>query len=266
MGASFRLGRVAGIEVRIHWSLAIVFALIVWTLASQVLPDVVPDQSSNAYWIASVVAALLFYASLLSHEMGHALVAERLGVVVEGITLWMFGGVARLRADARTAGIEAKIAIAGPFVSLVLALAFGSATYALDAGNAPPLIVGGCLWLAASNAVLLVFNLLPAYPLDGGRLLRAALWRRSGDRFRATSIAALFGRVCAFLMVVAGLATLVLQASLSGVWLIFLGLFLMTAVRSEESQVLRRRANPAPAASPANDSARDEEGVPGRFN
>src|ERR1700694_2389041 len=122
MDASLRLGRAAGIEVGLHWSLAIVFVLISWTLAGQIFPEMVPGQSPSAYWAVSVLAALLFYISLLAHEMGHALVARRLGVSVEGITLWLFGGVARLAGDAATAGAEARIAIAGPIVRLALAI------------------------------------------------------------------------------------------------------------------------------------------------
>lgn len=240
MVASVRLGRIAGIEVGLHWSLAIVFVLIVWTLAGQIFPSVVPDQPQPAYWLASALAGLLFYLSLLSHEMGHAVVARRLGVQVEGITLWIFGGVARLRGEAATPGAEVKIAIAGPVVSVVLAAVFGAATFALDATAGPPLIEGGCAWLAGSNAMLLLFNLIPAFPLDGGRLLRAWLWQRSGDRYRATSSAALLGRICAFLMIGLGLVALFAQGALSGLWLIFLGWFLMSAARNEESSVLMR--------------------------
>jgi Zn-dependent protease len=237
MDASVRLGRVAGIEVGVHWSLAIVFVLIAWTLAGQVFPAMVPDQPQSAYWLISVLAVLLFYISLLSHEMGHALVARRLGVSVEGITLWVFGGVARLSGDAATAGAETRIAIAGPVVSLVLAIAFGAVTFALDAGG-PPLIEGACAWLAFSNGTLLIFNLIPAFPLDGGRILRAWLWRRSGDRYRATATAARLSRVFAFLMIGLGLLALVWQGALSGLWLTFLGVFLLSASRNEASQVL----------------------------
>jgi Zn-dependent protease len=280
MSASIRLGRLAGIEVALHWSLAIVFALIVWTLAGQILPAVVPDQPQSEYWLVAALAALLFYASLLGHEMGHALVARRLGVNVDGITLWLFGGVARLRGDASTPGVEAKIAIAGPIVSLALAIALGAATFALDATGGPPLIEGGCAWLAGSNAVLLLFNLLPAFPLDGGRLVRAWLWQRSGDRFRATSRAAWLGRLCAFLMIGIGLVSLVGQVALGGVWLIFLGLFLVLASRSQESQYLRLSAQPGPhvggvtpvepmvtpQAAADGALAGDEERVPGGFD
>jgi Zn-dependent protease len=240
--ASVRLGRIAGIEVGLHWSLAIVFAVIVWTLAGQVLPSVVPDQAQSAYWIVSSIAGLLFYASLLSHEMGHAVVARRLGVKVDGITLWIFGGVARLKGDAATPAVEAKIAVAGPLVSLALAIVFGAATFALDATGGPPLIEGGCAWLAFANATLLVFNLIPAFPLDGGRLLRAWLWRRGHDRYRATSRAAWLGRVFAFLMIGVGLVELIALGALSGLWLIFLGWFVMSAARNEKAQVLMRGA------------------------
>lgn len=241
MGATVRVGRIAGIDVGFHWSLAIVFALIVWTLGSQVLPAVVPDQSQPAYWLVSVLAVVLFYVSLLSHEMGHALVAQRVGVGVDGITLWIFGGVARLRGEAATPGTEVKIAIAGPLVSLGLAVLFGVATFLLDTLNGPPVIEGGCIWLAAANAMLLLFNLIPAFPLDGGRLLRAWLWRRSGDRYRATSSAARLGRIAAFLMIGGGLLELFLQGAWSGLWLVLIGWFVWSAARSEEAAVLRRR-------------------------
>ena len=137
MDASVRVGRIAGIEIGLNWSLAIVFLLIVWTLAGQVLPSVAPGQQQSAYWLVSVIAVVLFYVSLLSHELGHAIVARRLGVKVDGITLWIFGGVARLRGDAAIPGTEVKIAIAGPLVSLALSILFGAATFALDATGGP---------------------------------------------------------------------------------------------------------------------------------
>jgi len=242
MDASLRLGRVAGIEVRLHWSLAIVFVLITWTLAGQIFPAMVPDQPQSAYWLVSVLAAALFYISLLAHEMGHALVARRLGVSVEGITLWIFGGVARLAGDAATAGAEARIAIAGPIVSLALAIAFGAATIGLDTAGGPALVESGCFWLALSNTMLLLFNLVPAFPLDGGRVLRAWLWNRRGNRYRATTTAAQLSRVCSFAMIGLGLLAFFLQRDLGGVWLIFIGLFLMSAARNEEASVLMRGA------------------------
>jgi Zn-dependent protease len=242
MDPSVRLGRVAGIEIGAHWSLAIVFVLISWTLADQVLPDMVPGGTLTAYWLVALFAALLFYFSLLAHEMGHALVARRLGVRVEGITLWIFGGVARLGGDAATAGAEARIAIAGPIVSLILAIAFAVATLTLDAVGGPALVEAGSFWLALSNAMLLLFNLVPAFPLDGGRIFRAWLWRRRGDRYSATATAAFLGRACSFGMIGLGLFAFFQQRDLGGVWLIFLGLFLLSAARSEEAHVLMHGA------------------------
>ena len=237
MDSSVGLGRVAGIEVGAHWSLAIVFVLISWTLADQVLPEMVPGETLTAYWLVALFAALLFYFSLLAHEMGHALVARRLGVSVEGITLWIFGGVARLSGEAATAGAEAKIAVAGPVVSLVLAVAFVLAALALDAVSGPALVEAGAFWLAFSNATLLVFNLVPAFPLDGGRLLRAWLWRRRGERYSATATAARLSRVFSFMMIGFGLLAFFLQRDIGAVWLIFIGLFLLSAARNEEAHV-----------------------------
>ena len=188
------------------------------------------------------MAVVLFYVSLLSHEMGHALVARRLGVGVEGITLWIFGGVARLGGDAATAGAEARIAIAGPLVSLALAAAFGLITFGLDAAGGPALVEAGTFWLALSNGMLLLFNLVPAYPLDGGRILRAWLWGRNGNRYRATSTAASVSTVCAFLMIAGGLLLFFLQTDLGAVWLVFIGLFLLSAARNEEAHVLMHGA------------------------
>jgi len=242
MDSSVRLGRVAGIEIGAHWSLAIVFVLISWTLADQVLPAMVPGETLTAYWLVALFAALLFYFSLLAHEMGHALVARRLGVSVEGITLWIFGGVARLRGEAATAGAEAKIAVAGPIVSLVLAVVFAIAALALNEVNGPALVQAGSFWLAFSNATLLLFNLVPAFPLDGGRILRAWLWRRRGERYTATATAALLSRVFSFMMIGLGLLSFFLQRDIGGVWLIFIGLFLLSAARNEEAHVLMHGA------------------------
>jgi len=242
MDASVRLGRIAGIDIGAHWSLAIVFVLISWTLADQILPQMVPGETRTAYWLVALFAALLFYFSLLGHEMGHALVARRLGVSVEGITLWIFGGVARLSGDAATAGAEAKIAVAGPIVSLVLAVAFAIVALGLDAIGGPALLEAGAFWLAFSNGTLLLFNLVPAFPLDGGRILRAWLWRRRGERYSATATAALLSRVFSFIMIGLGLLAFFTQRDIGGVWLIFIGLFLLSAARNEEAHVLMHGA------------------------
>lgn len=181
-----RIGSVAGIPVKVHWSVAVVAWLLSWSMATAVLPQSAPGEAPGAYWVAGLFAALVLFVSLLAHETGHALVAKRAGLRVESITLWLFGGVAQLHDDAPNPRTEARIAGVGPAISLALAALFGGAALALGFAGAPALLVTVVAWLAAINAGLAVFNLLPGAPLDGGRLLRAWLWRRSGDRDLAT--------------------------------------------------------------------------------
>jgi Zn-dependent protease len=239
---SIRLGRVAGIQVGINWSLLVVFWLIVWSLAGGLLQRTAPDQAPGAYWLAATVAAVLFYFSLLAHELGHALVARRLGLDVEGITLWLFGGVARVREEPATPGDEVRIAAAGPLVSAGLAGACAAAAW--STGLRPELaLVSGILgWLAASNLLLSAFNLAPAYPLDGGRVLRAGLWRWRGDRGRATASAAGAGRNLGYILILAGLLGFFVSSPLAALWVVFLGWFLLSAARSEESRAHVREA------------------------
>jgi Zn-dependent protease len=231
---SFRIGRIAGIEIGANWSWLIVFGLIVWSLDGQVFPATDPGLARRTYLAMALVAAGLFYVSLLLHELGHALQARREGIRIQGITLWLFGGVARLAGPIPSAGAEFRVAIAGPLVSLVL----GGLFSALAALLALPRPVDGVLaWLGYTNLILLVFNLIPALPLDGGRVLRSALWRRSGDLLRATSTAVRIGRGLALLLVAAGGLLLVVQGTISGLWLVFVGVFLLQAASAEERYV-----------------------------
>jgi Zn-dependent protease len=168
------------------------------------------------------------------HELGQALQARREGIRIEGITLWLFGGVARLGGAIPSAGAEFRVAIAGPVVSLVLGAIFTGLAVLLSL----PVAVDGVLaWLGYTNLILLAFNLIPALPLDGGRVLRSALWRRSGDLGRATAVAARIGRVLALLLIAAGALTLVVQGSFGGLWLAFVGVFLHQAASAEERYV-----------------------------
>lgn len=242
MNDSIHLGRLAGIRVGANWSLLVVFALITWSLAAAQLPLEVPHQPAAAYWAVAVVAALLFFVSLLAHEMGHALLARAMGIEIEGITLWLFGGVARFRADAAGAGAELRIAAVGPGVSLGLAVVFLLLGSALGAAGAPALVVAGAGWLGVVNAVLGIFNLLPAFPLDGGRVLRAVLWMRSGRRRAATDAATRVGAVFAYLMIGLGIVFFFLGDFVNGVWLAFLGWFLLMAARAEAEGAITRDA------------------------
>jgi Zn-dependent protease len=234
---SIRVGTIFGLRIGVNWSLGVVFLLLAYTLAGGFQQDI-PGLPDAVYWGAAVIAVLLFYASLLAHEIGHALVARRLGVEVEGITLWLFGGVARLRGQAATAGTEAKIAVVGPLVSVALGVLFFAFTFVVQLAGGPDLVGEVLFWLAATNIVLAVFNLVPAFPLDGGRLLKSLLWRRSRNRFAATRTAARVGRAFGFILIAAGLLRLLLGDIVQGVWGVFLGWFLLGAARSEESQVM----------------------------
>jgi Zn-dependent protease len=230
MGPSFTLFRIAGIRIGVNWSWAIVFGLIVWSLADRVFPAADPGHAGGTYAAMAVVAALVFFASLLLHELGHAVRARREGVEVAGITLWLFGGVARLGGALPGAGAELRIALAGPLVTAVLAVAF-----AVVALAAPlPAAVGGVVaWLGYVNVILLVFNLLPAFPLDGGRVLRAARWRATGSLLAATRTAVRVSRVLALLFVVGGFALVIYGDTIGGIWLAFMGWFLLQAARAE---------------------------------
>jgi Zn-dependent protease/CBS domain-containing protein len=237
------LGRIAGIHVGLNWSLLVVVALIAWSLAGSILPSADPGQPLAAYWTAGVIAALLFLLSLLAHELAHSIVAERRGVRVEGITLWLFGGVSQFSSDTTSPGASALITFVGPLTSLVLGAVFYAVAAALGGVANVGLLRATVWWLGYINVLLGLFNLLPAFPLDGGRLLQALIWLRTGDRLRATRIAARVGMVFAFLMIAYGLASfLFLRNPFGGVWWVFLGWFLLSAARSEEASGLLRQA------------------------
>lgn len=239
MESNFRLGRIAGIEVGVNWSWLVVFALITWSLASGVFPNQDPGLSNGTYVAMAVVAALLFFASLLAHELGHALTARREHMELDGITLWLFGGVARFKGMFPSAAAELKIALAGPAVSLLIGLACSLLAWAL----ALPTAVDGVLaWLGYVNLILLVFNLLPALPLDGGRVLRAALWRSRGDLARATDIAASIGRGFGYLLIAAGVFLFIFVGAFGGAWLAFIGWFLLGAAGAEQRSLAARQA------------------------
>jgi Zn-dependent protease len=236
---SFTLGRVAGIQIGINWSWLIVFALIVWTLADGIFPEQNPGLSDGTYVGMAIVAAVLFFLSLLLHELGHAFEARREGMEIEGITLWLFGGVAKFKGMFPSAGAEFRIAIAGPLVSLALGALF---VFVAWLAGFPQAVDGVAAWLGYINLALLVFNLLPALPLDGGRVLRSALWYAKRDFASATRIAAGIGRGFGYLMIAGGLAMLIFQGSFSGAWLAFIGWFLLQAAAAEDRYLLARQA------------------------
>jgi Zn-dependent protease/CBS domain-containing protein len=235
------LGRIAGFEVRVHWSVIVILWLFTWSLATT-LPGAVAGHSRPFYWLAGACGAVVLLASLLAHELAHAVVARRMGVSVGSVTLWLFGGVTTIQGEAKTPKAAFRIAFAGPATSLVLSGAFAALAIALATVGAAAIVVSVAWWLAAINLLLGLFNLLPGAPLDGGRLVRAYLWGRHGDSVRAAVGAARAGRVVAIILITLGLAESLVGGLVGGVWLAFIGWFIFAAAREEELQVTTRQA------------------------
>ena len=234
MNDTITLGRIAGIPVGLNWTWIAVFVLFVWSLAASVFPATNPGLATGTYAVMALVAATLFFLSLVLHELGHALVARREGVEIDGITLWLFGGVARIRGPLPSAGAELRMALAGPAVTAVLALAYeGFAQLTRFA----PAVDGVAAWLAYINLILLGFNLLPALPLDGGRVLRSLLWRARADFVWATVVAAAIGRVIGIAMIAAGFFAAGFSGLFGGIWLALIGWFVFQAAGAEAAAV-----------------------------
>jgi Zn-dependent protease/CBS domain-containing protein len=230
MDESVRLGRVAGVPVGANWSLLVIFWLFVISLAGAQLPHSAPGHLAAAYYLTAVVATTVFYACLLAHELAHAVVARRHGIGVHGIVLWLLGGVSKLDGEPVDPDVEVRIAGAGPATSLALAVAF----FVLSRLAGTGLLAAGLGWLGWINGLLAVFNLLPAFPLDGGRVLRALLWRHYGDKARATSTAANVGRIFGLGFIAVGVLGFVATSlGLSALWLAVIGWFLVTTSRHE---------------------------------
>jgi Zn-dependent protease len=244
-GGSIQLARVFGIRIGVDASWFFVLFLIIWSLSGY-YGDLFPGEDAKAFLLA-VVSALLFFLSVVLHELGHAVVAMRNGIGIAGIDLWLFGGVAKMSRDTDSAGLEFRVAVAGPVVTLAIALAcFGagsliggsedvlrSSRFETGPAGATEAVLG---YLAFVNAVLLVFNLIPGFPLDGGRIARSIAWWRTGDRARATRFAARLGRGFSYVLIGFGIFLFLQGSLLGGVWLAFVGLFLGQAARSAEVQ------------------------------
>ncbi|OGF57701.1 MAG: hypothetical protein A2Z21_05460 [Candidatus Fraserbacteria bacterium RBG_16_55_9] len=243
---ALRLGKVFHIEIGLDYSWFIVFALVTWTLSANYFPDIYPSWprfypslGEGIYWIVGLVTSLLFFASVLAHELGHSVVALRTGLPVQSITLFIFGGVARIGREPTRPRQELLIAIAGPAVSALLGLLF----WALSASWPNPRSPLAALseWLSYTNFALALFNLIPGFPLDGGRVLRAILWSIGGNLVRATRIASWIGRGVAYLFILGGLLLALLDGDwLSGIWLAFIGWFLDNAASMSYQQLALR--------------------------
>ncbi|HVN52656.1 MAG TPA: site-2 protease family protein [Acidimicrobiales bacterium] len=240
MEQSVHLGRWRGIEIGANWSVLLIAGLLTWLLAASVLPAAAPGRLTIAYWATGVVAAALFFASLLAHEMSHALVARRHGVEVKQITLWLLGGVAKMESQSQDADTELRIGIVGPLTSIAIGVVAGALAALGGLSDSLTLTAAALWWLALINLVIGVFNLLPAFPLDGGRVLRAALWRRWGDQVRATMAAARIGRGFGYGLLAAGFVLFVGGLFLDGIWFALIGWFLVGASTAEAAVTTER--------------------------
>ncbi|WP_157963588.1 site-2 protease family protein [Actinocorallia populi] len=254
------LGRVSGIRIGAQWSALFIVGLVGLILATGVLPRADPGRPAGVYWAVAVPVALVFFACLLVHELAHSLVALRRGVRVHSITLWMLGGVSELEDEAPTPQADLAIAAAGPLASFALGVLFGAGTVAAWTLDAPALLVQPLTWLALMNVLLGAFNLLPGAPLDGGRVLRAILWRRYHDLTRADLAAVRAGRSVGLALVVLGAFQLLFTRSGAGLWTMLVGWFLMISAKAEGTARLVRDSlrdvrvgevmNPAPDLAP----------------
>ncbi|HUH11534.1 MAG TPA: site-2 protease family protein [Longimicrobiales bacterium] len=239
---SFSIGSVFGVEIRIDYSWFIIFFLILWSFTAGVFPASFPGLSPTTYLVMGVVGTLLFFASLLAHELSHALTARARGIEVEGITLFIFGGMARTKSESRTPGEEFLIAGVGPLSSLVIALLLAAVWRWGDDVGLPLPVTGVAAYLAFLNFILAVFNLLPGFPLDGGRLFRAAAWKATGDLTRATRWASTAGKILGYLLIAWGIYSFFSGEALGGLWMVFIGWFLRSAAVMAMRQHLLQEA------------------------
>ncbi|MGZ4615954.1 MAG: site-2 protease family protein [Actinomycetes bacterium] len=241
MKGSLRIGRPGGVSVYVHWTLLVLFALVAWVISSATLPRAYPGNPPWAYALAGFVGAAVFLVALLAHEVSHAIVARHHGIEVDSITLWLLGGVARLGGEAADPQAELRIAGVGPLVSLVIGGILGLAAIVLAAAGVSGLPVGTLSWLAGINVLLAVFNLIPAAPLDGGRVLRALLWRWRGDRRWASLVAARAGRLFGLILIALGLSEFLVTGAIGALWLAAIGWFVMGAAAAEEQHDVLNR-------------------------
>jgi len=235
MRGSFRLGRIAGIEIGVHYTWLLAFILIAWSLAQGYFPQSYPGWDTTTYWTTGVIAALLLFGSVLAHEMAHSLVATARGLRVRSITLFIFGGVSNIEGEPERPQVEFVMAIVGPLTSLVLAGIFWGIQQAVDDRGSPLAAILG--YLALINAILAVFNLIPGFPLDGGRVLCSIIWRVTGSLAKATNIAATVGRVFGWIFITYGVFQLFSGNFLGGLWIAFIGWFLSSAADASRREV-----------------------------
>jgi len=247
MQPTFSLGRISGIRIGVNWSVLFIVALLAYGLAAGQFPAEVPRHPVAEYIVAGVVTAVAYIGSLLVHELAHSLVARRNGIKVEDITLWLLGGVSRLEGEFPDPGAELRVAGAGPLASLLLGGLFLLLAWLVMTAGVRGLVVAALAWLGGINILLAVFNVIPAAPLDGGRLLRAVLWSITKDKLKAAIWSARAGQVFGWILTVVGIYLVLVARDYSWLWFVLLGWFLISAATSENQQaVLQSRLRTVP--------------------
>lgn len=240
MSRGLKVGRIFGIRITVDYTWFIVFVFFSWSLAFGYFPVKYPEFDKIAHLVMGVASAFLLFVCVLAHEISHSYVSNALGVRVSEITLFIFGGIAHLSEEPKEPAVELKIAIAGPLASLALAALFWFAAYVTGAMGFP-MITAVFTYLSMINVVLVVFNMIPGFPLDGGRVLRAIWWLKSKNLARATRIASMTGRGFAYLLIALG-AVQMLMGNISGLWSIFMGVFLQQAAGRSYEQLIVKQA------------------------
>lgn len=234
MSGSIRLGKIAGIEIFVHVSWFIVVVLLTWSLATGWFPTLYPGWSPFTYWGVGLLATLLLFVSVLLHELAHSLVARARGLPVKNITLLIFGGISNIGQEPTSPGEEFQMSFVGPLMSLLI----GGLTYllflAIGRGTSPLSAILG--YLALTNVLLGLFNLLPAFPLNGGRVFRSIIWKMSGNLRTATHVAAVLGQCIAYLLIIAGFWLIIGGNIFNGIWFGLIGWFLLSGAHSANSQ------------------------------
>lgn len=231
MRPTIRLGKISGIDIGLHWSILAIGFIIVSALTGTVLPGLVPGLTGGAYFMAALATAVLFLGSIVAHELGHSIVAQRNGITVRGITLFALGGVASLEQEPDNPGAAARIALAGPAVSVAIGVAALAASTVVGSLGFGALTTAAVFWLGIINLVLAAFNMIPALPLDGGRVLQALLWKRTGERHRATISAANLGRWFGWAIVALGVWQFTQTGA--GLWTALIGWFVIMSAKAE---------------------------------
>ena len=235
-GYNITLFKIFGLEIRVNISWAFIAVLLAWSLAQGYFPSVYEGLPELTYWWMGIAGVIGLFASIVLHELAHSLVAQSYGMKIKGITLWLLGGVAELGEEPPSPKVEFRMAIAGPAMSVALAILFYGAASLVPTGADFKPLYEVLRYLALINLILAIFNLIPAFPMDGGRVLRAWYWHRTGDAHQATTLSAKVGSMFGLILILTGLSTVIFGLGFNGLWWVILGMFIRFAADSARHQ------------------------------